>query len=208
MVWAPAYYVTPEELADYVRTDVETDRPELTLACTAAARAIDRAALRQFGVTDAPEARYFTPKWSTLRGQWVIECDDLFAAPTAIAIDTANDGTYSTSVDLSTIIMLEPNAVAKGKPYGAVALRSGVSVFRPLGYESARLTAVWGWTTGIPAVVKEASRVQGSRFFKRRDSPFGIAGSPEQGSELRLLARLDPDVALMIKTVRRDFWFA
>jgi hypothetical protein len=41
--------------------------------------------------------------------------------------------------------------------------------------------------------------MQASRLLSRRDAPFGIAGSPEMGSEMRLLAKLDPDVDLLVQ---------
>lgn len=58
----------------------------------------------------------------------------------------------------------------------------------------------------MPAVVSSACLIQAARFFVRRDSSYGIAGSPELGNELRLLARLDPDVALLLTSVKR--WWA
>lgn len=54
----------------------------------------------------------------------------------------------------------------------------------------------------IPAGVTQACLLQASRFFARRYSPFGIAGSPENGSELRLLSRVDPDVAVVLAPYR------
>lgn len=54
----------------------------------------------------------------------------------------------------------------------------------------------------VPAGVNTATLIQAARFFKRRDSPYGVAGSPEMGSELRLQAKLDPDVYVMIKPYR------
>lgn len=207
MPWAPEY-VTPEELAEFVRTDVESDRPDLTVACAAASRAIDLATYRQFGVTAGPEARIYTPKWSTKRGMWVIECDDVFAAPTAIAVDTVGDGTFSTTIDPSATLMLPVNNVVKGRPYERVALRRGVSVFSPLGPDSVRLTAIWGWTIGVPETIFLSSRLQASRFFARRNSPYGVAGSPDQGSEIRLQAKADPDVRLSVLPFRRDVWLS
>lgn len=50
----------------------------------------------------------------------------------------------------------------------------------------------------VPATVKLATEMQASRWAKRRDAPFGIAGSPEMGSELRLLPKLDPDVEVLL----------
>jgi hypothetical protein len=50
----------------------------------------------------------------------------------------------------------------------------------------------------VPAEVKLATELQASRWAKRRDAPFGVAGSPELGSELRILAKLDPDVEILL----------
>jgi hypothetical protein len=40
--------------------------------------------------------------------------------------------------------------------------------------------------------------LQASRFYARRDSPYGVAGSPDLGSEVRLLSKVDPDVAVSL----------
>lgn len=48
----------------------------------------------------------------------------------------------------------------------------------------------------IPAGIKYACLIQASRLVKRKDAPFGVAGSPAMGSEMRLLDRLDPDVVV------------
>ena len=55
------------------------------------------------------------------------------------------------------------------------------------------------WTPISPLSIVGLTGVpEASRWFARRNSPYGIAGSPEMGSELRLLAKLDPDVAVML----------
>jgi hypothetical protein len=63
----------------------------------------------------------------------------------------------------------------------------------------------WGWDA-VPDAVKEATLLQGSRLDFRRVAPAGVAGSPETGSEVRLLARVDPDVAVSLKDFIR--WWA
>jgi hypothetical protein len=50
----------------------------------------------------------------------------------------------------------------------------------------------------VPASVKLAALLQATRLFKRKEAPFGVAGSLELGSELRLLAKLDPDVEMLL----------
>ena len=68
------------------------------------------------------------------------------------------------------------------------------------------ITGLWGWPA-VPTSVKVATLLQASRFAIRRDSPYGIAGSPSEGSELRLLAAVDPDVKVAIgKKYRREWW--
>jgi len=56
--------------------------------------------------------------------------------------------------------------------------------------------------TDVPAVVLQACLIQSARLFNRKHSPYGIAGSPELGSEMRLLNRLDPDVEALLSGVR------
>jgi hypothetical protein len=69
---------------------------------------------------------------------------------------------------------------------------------------SVEVTAEWGWAA-VPDSVKEATLVQGSRFFMRQQAPFGIAGSPDLGSELRLLQKVDVDVAVMLRPFVRQW---
>lgn len=63
------------------------------------------------------------------------------------------------------------------------------------------------FVTPFPASVKLATLIQAARFFKRKDSPFGIAGSAEMGNELRLQSKLDPDVAVLVSNERK-WWGA
>lgn len=59
----------------------------------------------------------------------------------------------------------------------------------------------------VPDTVKLATMIQASRLYHRRNSPFGIAGSVEMGSELRLFNKVDPDVAVLLST-ERNHWSA
>jgi hypothetical protein len=45
--------------------------------------------------------------------------------------------------------------------------------------------------------------IQSSRIFVRRQSPFGIAGTPELGT-VRLTSRLDPDVEALLRPLRKN----
>ena len=89
------------------------------------------------------------------------------------------------------------NAAAESRPWTRLAVARASSV-QPTGYEPELVgTASWGWSA-VPTAVKLAGRLQVSRFHTRRDSPYGVAGAPDQGTQLPLLARLDPDVAVSL----------
>lgn len=206
MAWAPDY-VSLVELREYVRIESgadDLDDEQIQDAATGASRAVDGECQRQFGKTDAVEVRYYVPRWSKTRNGWLVATDDL---PTTVGLtvhlDTARDGTFATAI--TSYLPRPANADKHGKPWEGLllAVPSGV-VVRGIADE-VRLSAAaggFGWTSA-PRTVKLAAKLQGSRFLSRRDSPFGIAGSPDQGSELRLLAKVDPDVAVMLKDYRR-----
>ena len=69
-----------------------------------------------------------------------------------------------------------------------------------------KVNAKWGYVTAIPAGVKEIALLQAARFFKRKDAPFGVAGNDAMGNVMRLQARLDPDVEMLLGSYRR--WWA
>lgn len=127
-----------------------------------------------------------------------------------VEADQDNDGVFETTWTLGTDFRLEPiNAAAHGEPWTRlVAL--GTRWFPRLAYRpGVRVTAKFGWPGGVaPAPIKNATLIQASRLFKRKDAPFGVAGSAEFGSEVRLLAKLDPDVESLVRPYRRNWWVA
>jgi len=196
MTWAPDY-ATTAELKAYLRIDSgdTVDDVQLPLAVTAASRAVDLTTHRQFGQVAAAESRLYTPRLDCSRDRWVIQLDDLM---------DVTGFTLTITAGAITLYTLEPlNAPQRGRPYTRVVV-SKDSLIKPKG-EIGEVAAVgkWGWAA-VPTTIKEATLVQGSRFNKRRDAPFGVAGSPELGSELRLLAKVDPDVAVMLASYTRQ----
>lgn len=194
MAWAPDY-VTVQQLADYLRIGDDDDDVELALAVSAASRAVDRATGRQFGLVAAPEARYYTAFLDNQTQRWCVETDDVMIVTGAeVASDPSEGQTFTTT--LTTYDWRPANAAPKSRPYTKIVFRPGLSQPNDV-RDATRVTARWGWSS-VPDTVEEATLLQASRFFKRREAPFGIAGSPETGSEMRLLAKVDPDVQLML----------
>lgn len=58
------------------------------------------------------------------------------------------------------------------------------------------VTAVWGWDQ-VPDDIIMATQFQAHRYYKRRGSPEGLAGSAEWG--IVRVPRLDADVAAILK---------
>lgn len=207
MAWKPDY-VTAAELKTYLRIGDVVDDALLAVAITAASRAVDHACNRQFGVVAAAEARYYRYDGECLDGRQAVPIDDLQSVTNlAVAVDIDDNASWDTTITNNTDFDLWPwNAAADGKPWTHVVLRSGTTLggfYRTA--RSLRVTALFGWTA-VPKLVVEATQLQAARFFSRRNATFGVAGSPEVGSEVRLLERLDPDVAVALRPVRRASW--
>lgn len=191
MAWAPDY-ITAEELKAYVRISDAVDDVQIALAVTAASRAVDRHTSRQFGLVAAPEARTYTKRWDRTRRRYVCDIDDLMTI-TGLAI-TAVQGPI-------TGYALKPgNAPANGRPWTLLVLDPTPTI-SPTPWvtveDDITVTARYGWTA-VPDAVKQATLLQASRLLTRRQAPFGVAGSPDLGSELRLLAKVDVDVAVVL----------
>jgi uncharacterized phiE125 gp8 family phage protein len=204
VAWAPDY-LTISEARAYLRIDDGNDDVEIGAAVTAASRAIDLSANRQFGLVAVAEVRYYTAEWDGFDSGWVIPIDDLMTAPAAGAVVVQDsDGTDIGVIDQYT---LRPrNSAAVNRPWTEIVVKPASATTPTGASEEIAITARWGWTS-VPPEVKQACCLQASRFFARRDSPYGVAGSPDVGSEMRLLARLDPDVLMAIGPLRR-WWSA
>lgn len=193
-MWAPDY-VTPDELKAYLRITDTVDDAQFGPVIAAASRAIDRATHRQFGQLETPEALVYTARWSTSRGRWLIEIDDLMT-DTGLIVATV-DGPI-------TAYKLQPgNAAVKGRPWTRLLVDQDSAVQPTADVDGVTVTGQFGWAD-VPETIKQAAKLQAGRLFQRRDALFGVAGSPEAGSELRLLAKVDPDVAVMVADYDRD----
>lgn len=77
------------------------------------------------------------------------------------------------------------------KPVTAIKLPWGASMS-----ETLDITAYWGWPE-VPDDIVMANQIQAHRFYGRRGSPEGIAGSAEWG--LTRIPNLDPDVKAILE---------
>lgn len=217
--WKPDY-ITSAQLKAALRITDTVDDNEIAIAITAASRAIDHHTGRQFGQLSAPAVRYYTPqieeirpsrlRWQTAGGYWhryYVAIDDLMTTSgLVVKTDPNGDGIFDTTLVLDTDFRMAPyNAAADIVPWTKLVPvlnpNGTTGVWFPNLERSVQITAQWGWAF-VPPVVTQACLLQSARFFTRRQAPFGVAGSPSEGSEIRLLSKLDPDVAVLLSTVR------
>src|SRR3990167_521056 len=194
-------YCTTAELRTFVTATTTAGDAYLPLAIPAASRAVEQATDRQFGVLTSAAARYYTPVWSAALRRWQAHIDDLMTITSLVVkVDTNGDEVYETTIAAADYRLAPYNAPGDSFPWEVMVFGTTATTSTRPG--SLEVTALWGWTA-VPSTIKEATLIQASRFYRRRDSPYGVAGSAEMGSEMRLLAKVDTDVQLMLMPYRR-----
>jgi hypothetical protein len=191
MPWAPDY-VDSADLAEFVRT--ASDNPYVGTYGTAASRAVDDWTSRQFGQLAAPATfNYRAHRAASLPDdRWLLLIDDI-ADTTAMTVTV--DGTL-VAAGVSGYQLWPDNAVAKGGVYTGITLATAPTA-------TVDVFARFGWSA-IPAAVTASVWLQVNRWHERRESPYGVAGSPNEGSEIRLGSKLDPDVRAMLAYLTRS----
>lgn len=190
-------YCTLAELQ--ARMDIEdtADDAILEQVITGVSRHIEQYTHRKFYA--ATETRYYTPAAE----DWC-EIDDLLTATT---VATDDDGTraWSTAWAATDYELLPANAATDSEPYTTIETAYNGRYTFPLLPRGLKIVGSFGYATSTPAVVREACLLQCVRLFKRKDSPFGVAGVGELG--VMRISTLDPDVkALLAHVVRYHYW--
>jgi hypothetical protein len=145
---------------------------------------------RRFYLDDTVSQRLYTTAGRVVRlrdGTERLRVDDIGDLTDAVV--EVGDGTTWTAV--TTYETHPENALAKGQAVTAlVALSGEFSINR-----RARVATRWGWPL-VPTAVPEATLLQATRLYRRKDSPEGVAGSSEWG--VVRVVRLDPDVQALL----------
>lgn len=193
MTWAPDY-VERKTLKDYLHIGDNADDVFIDKWITTVSRNIDHHCGRQFGKVAVAEVRYFTPQYDRPERAWFASVHDVQDV-TGLTI-TDSDGDL---VDADNYTLLPRNAAVMGRPYERVKIDRSTGEIG--------MSALWGWNA-VPAAVDSGVYLQGARLNARRNSPFGISGSPSEGGEVRLLAQLDPDFRTSLLPLQRRWWAA
>ncbi len=115
---------------------------------------------------------------------------------TSFAVDRDGDGIYETTWLVSDLY-LQPYP----GPFQVVRPRNGQAF--PTHRNAVQIAGSWGFGADVPAPVREACLLQAARLFKRKDAPFGVAGSAEHG-QLQTITSIDPDVKQLLAPFMRQ----
>lgn len=216
-------YALADDLKGYLRIPLSQtdDDARMDNILEAVSKEIDHYCSRRFvvaGASPADKDRHLAkPYWHKRAREWRIDIPDL---PTEgedleVLAWSEADQDWTTPVTLGAFPFRPFNSDLIIKPYTAVSL--GGSSWPSVGYCGPRGSAdgprdqllalgYFGWLV-TPEQVIEATLLQSSRIFRRRDAIFGIVASPDGSSQSRLRQALDADVLLMLDGLIR-YWAA
>lgn len=190
-------YATLAQLKAALRLTDANDDASLQLALDSAFGLINDHCQRTFLATGAVEARLYSPLYNRAK---TVFTDDICSA-VGLIVSVAGTVIATEVEGVSPGYRLEPvNAPQLGEPWTSIVFSNGwptPGVYFPSMFHVS-VTARYGYGLTIPPKIVQAEILQASRLFSRRQSPYGVAGSPDLGSELRLLAKVDPDVAVLL----------
>jgi hypothetical protein len=65
------------------------------------------------------------------------------------------------------------------------------------GETTVRVTANFGFATAVPTEIRQATMLLAARYYKRFDSPLGVAGFGDLGA--MRVSRTDPDIHAILQ---------
>lgn len=190
-------YVTVPELQNALPVSDPGDVVLLGTAIDGASRSVDAYCGQRFWTDSAVKIRDY---WAT---GGLLTVDPISTATGLIVkTDTAGDGTYATTLTISTDFILLPSNAPDNypaAPYTQIWLPNGMFPSYPR-RPNVQVTATFGWPA-VPEDVKAAAMLLARDLFKElKDAPFGVAGVAEFGV---LRIRQNPTARMLLGRYRR-----
>jgi hypothetical protein len=184
-------YITRDQLKGILDIELANTDEDVLIdrAIKGAARSIERrSGWPTFWKTTAAEARTIDVTRKVVRVRTAGWIYDKVLLRNGIASATGFLVTGYTSP-----VLMPEDAIAEGLPADAIRLPGGGSYGN---FGSLVVTAQWGWPS-VPDDIVMANQMQAHRYYDRKGSPEGIAGSAEWG--ITRIPPLDPDVLSILK---------
>lgn len=196
-------YRTVSELKGWLGLSGSGQDTNLSYALDAATAAIDAYAGRQFDIDGAVVTRLYDCEFMDYA-----DVDDI-ATTTGLIVKTLNaDGSVAETLTLNTDYYLAPYNSDKVEPVMpftkiVMAIDKSGKVLPTEHRQGLSVTAKFGFSA-VPDAIKQATLIQASRLFQRKNSPMGFSGNPETGQPaVVFLSELDPDVKNLIKPFKK-----
>ena len=115
---------------------------------------------------------------------------------TSVATDADYDNDFETVWATTDYDLLPINAALDNQPYRTFRVLPTGANQLPVGVRTLQIVGTWGEYAAAPPVIQEATILVVNRWFKRKDTPFGVMGDPAIG--MMHIAAVDPDVIGML----------
>ena len=191
-------YCALSEIKTYIGLSGSGQDTNLESAVESASREIDQYCGRIFYETTS-QVRTYTPT-----NRYELEVDDISTVTgLVVKLDTNDDGSYDKTLTINTDFIVSPvnrsNVLDQNQPITMLKIldkrsseRFDVDIIN-----NVQVTAKYGFSS-VPSAIKQATFLQATRLFKRKDSPFSTYGNPQTGTA-ELFNRFDPDALKLIK---------
>lgn len=196
-------YRTVSELKGWLGLSGSGQDTNLGYALDAATAAIDAYTGRQFDIDAAVVTRLYDCEYMDYA-----EVDDI-ATSTGLIVKTLNaDGSVNETLTLNTDYYLAPYNADKVEPVMPftkiiMAIEKSGKVLPTEHRQGLSVTAKFGFSA-VPDAIEQATLIQASRFFQRKNSPMGFSGNPETGQPaVVFLTELDPDVKNLVNPFKK-----
>ncbi|MCH9838342.1 phage head-tail connector protein [bacterium] len=172
---------------------VTSEDTAITAAIGAADALIDNYTGRTFEVA-ATSVRTYVPRTAS-----ILDVDDIATATgLVVKVDNDQDGTYETTLTVTTDYVLDGN----DEPYRMLTNVNNGWPLSIYGRPTIEVTAKFAYSETPPDNIKQAALLMSCRLYQRKASPLGFqAGAVPEFGAVRI-SRNDPDVAALLQGVK------
>lgn len=173
-------------------------------AVEGASRQIDSITGRRFYQDGTVTTRYFTPDNSF----YLFVPDISTLTGLVVKLDDNDDGTHETTITINTDFIVEPVNAGQNQvqyqPFTKIRILDTRSSqrFDASIVNNVKVEAKWGFVN-IPDAIKQATLLQATRLFKRKDTPFTTYGGQSTGA-INLQFNFDDDAMELIKGYKKN----
>jgi hypothetical protein len=195
-------YCTLSDLKTYIGLTGSGQDTNIENSITSASREIDQYCGRIFYVTSS-SVRQYTPI-----NRYELEVDDISSTTgLVVKLDTTDDGSYDKTLTINTDFIVTPvnrtDTLDQNQPIMMLKIleKRSSERFDTDIINNVQITATYGFSS-VPSAIKQATLLQATRLFKRKDAPFSTYGNAQTGTA-ELFNRFDPDALKLIKGYKK-----